>query len=139
MKVLLFIDYGSSYPTEEMQKIMDKYEFPYNRIGEIVDYIEKNSETVNEFSSSTLLNTKSSIGKLYCANADIYACCVHRNKPLYCGWGIGTYYPITTIQIADVDTTRPWCIDNYDGKEYIKYLDYDVVDEDINYCKWRDE
>ena len=31
-------------------------------------------------------------------------------------------------------------VENYteDGKEYIKYLDYDVVDEDINYCKWRD-
>ena len=135
MKVLLFMDYGPDYPTEEMNKIMNKYKFPYNRIGEIINFIEKNSEIVNEFSAVTLLNTKKSIGKLYSANTDVYACCANKNKPSY----FGTVNPVTTMQIVDVDTTRPWCIDNYDGKEYIKYFDYDVVNEDINYCKWKDE
>ena len=135
MKVLLFIDYGPSYPTEEMQKIMDKYEFPYNRIGEIVEYIENNSELVVDISASSLLKTKHHIGKLYCSLGDVYGCCAETNKP---SW-FASVNPISSIQIADVDTTRPWCIDNYDGKEYIKYLDYNVVNEDINYCKWKDE
>lgn len=134
MKVLLFIGYEAEFPTKEMQKIMDKSDFPYDRMGEIIDFIEKNAEIVNDFSASTLLGTKKSIGQLYCANANVYACCTYSHKHSF----FGTKYPVTTMQIADVDTTRPWCIDIYDGKEYIKYLDYDVVNEDINYCKWRD-
>ena len=134
MKVLLFIDYGPPYPTEEMQKIMDKSEFPYNRMGEIVDFIEKNAEKVVDYSAHSLLQTKKNIGKFYLSN-NIYACC-ERKYPISC---FGTNYPVTTLAIVDVDITRPWTIDSYDGGEYIKYLDYDVVNEDINYCKWKDE
>ena len=130
MKVLLFIDYGTPYPTEEMQKIMDKYEFPYNRIGEIVNYIENNSELVVDVSASSILKTKHHIGKLYSSFGDVYGCCTETNKP--------SWFPTSSMQIAEVDTTRPWTIENYDGKEYIRYLDVDVIHEDINYCKTKE-
>jgi hypothetical protein len=42
-----------------------------------------------------------------------------------------------TVTIIDVDVTRPWTIATYDGAEYIQYLDYVVVNEDINYCKYK--
>ena len=82
------------------------------------------------------LKTKHSllnIGKIR-LSSNIYACCTKKKESEL----FGSNYPITTLAIVDVDITRPWTIDSYDGKEYIKYLDYDVVNEDINYCKWRD-
>ncbi len=41
--------------------------------------------------------------------------------------------------IEDVDTTRPWHFSEYDGSEFIEYLDYEVVDKEFNYCKLKDE
>lgn len=41
----------------------------------------------------------------------------------------------STVYIIDVDTSRPWTIMEYDADEYIQYLDYEVVDENVNYCK----
>ena len=39
------------------------------------------------------------------------------------------------FSINDVDISRPWRITDYDGAEYIQYLDYDVVNKEINYCE----
>lgn len=38
------------------------------------------------------------------------------------------------FEIVDVDITRPWCIEEYDGAEYIEYLD-DVIclDKELNF------
>lgn len=43
------------------------------------------------------------------------------------------------IMLVDVDTSRPWTILDYDGAEYIQYLDFDVVDVESNYCKLKKE
>ncbi len=43
-----------------------------------------------------------------------------------------------TYCIVDVDITRPWRIDEYDGSEGIQYLDYDVIDKEFNYCRLKD-
>lgn len=40
--------------------------------------------------------------------------------------------------IFDVNTNRPWTIQDYDGIEYIKYLDYIVQDKELNYCTYID-
>ncbi len=40
--------------------------------------------------------------------------------------------------VEDVDTTRPWHFSEYDGSEFIEYLDYEVVDKEFNYCKLKD-
>ena len=39
------------------------------------------------------------------------------------------------LNIVDVDTSRPWCIEKYDGAEYVQYLDYDIIDKKINFCE----
>ena len=38
--------------------------------------------------------------------------------------------------IKEVDTSRPWTILDYDGSEYVQYLDYNIIDKDLNYCKY---
>ena len=40
--------------------------------------------------------------------------------------------------VEDVDTTRPWHFGEYDGSEYVEYLDYEVVDKEFNYCELKD-
>lgn len=42
------------------------------------------------------------------------------------------------FSIEDVDISRPWRITDYDGAEYIQYLDYVVVNKEINYCELKD-
>lgn len=39
--------------------------------------------------------------------------------------------------IEEVDTSRPWFIDEYDGAENIQYIDYDIVIPELNYCKFK--
>lgn len=50
-------------------------------------------------------------------------------------------YKLSSVyfSIEDVDTTRPWRITDYDGSEYIQYLDYDIVNKELNYCKLKDK
>lgn len=69
------------------------------------------------------------------------------------GRNIITYGPVFrewSIKIREVDETRPWTIivnEEYDEEEetvistseYIKYLDYEVINKTINYCKARIE
>ena len=43
------------------------------------------------------------------------------------------------IMLLDVDTSRPWTILDYDGAEYIQYLDFDIIDAESNYCKLKKE
>lgn len=39
-----------------------------------------------------------------------------------------------TFAIVEVDTSRPWCVDEYDGSEGIKYLDnYICVSKETNF------
>lgn len=41
------------------------------------------------------------------------------------------------IMLVEVDTSRPWTILDYDGSEYIQYLDYNIIDKEANYCELR--
>lgn len=54
------------------------------------------------------------------------------NESIY-EYGKGFYY------IVEVDTTRPWRITDYDGLEYVEYLDYTVIDEELNYCELKND
>ena len=53
---------------------------------------------------------------------------MHTNEFIY-EYNKGFYY------IVEVDTTRPWRITDYDGLEYVQYLDYVVIDKELNYCE----
>ncbi len=43
------------------------------------------------------------------------------------------------VNIIEVDISRPWTICEYDGSEYIQYLDYDIINQKANYCKFKEE
>ena len=47
----------------------------------------------------------------------------------------GSSVPFISFCIEEVDISRPWCIEEYDGAEGIKYLDaYKCVDMFIHFC-----
>ncbi len=39
------------------------------------------------------------------------------------------------VYVAEVDTSRPWTIRDYDGSESIDYLDYEFIDKNLNYVR----
>lgn len=40
--------------------------------------------------------------------------------------------------IKTVDISRPWKIEEYDGAEYIQYLDIVTIDKELNYCNYKE-
>lgn len=133
MKVLLFTGYGGWDATPQMKKILNKYEEKgiRGRIGEIVDYVENNHvvypticklpEMEKEFK-----NNKELIVKFEDIQKNGYQKYTVYNDIGYSG--------TVTFSIVEVDTTRPWTIEEYDGAEYIQYLDENkLVDEELNY------
>ncbi|PFP65318.1 hypothetical protein COK00_12015 [Bacillus cereus] len=40
------------------------------------------------------------------------------------------------LKVTKVDTSRPWMINDYDGSESIKYVDYKVVNKQLNYVQF---
>ena len=41
------------------------------------------------------------------------------------------------VCIKEVDTSDYWTIEDYDNAEYIRYLKFEVINEDINYVRWK--
>jgi len=39
------------------------------------------------------------------------------------------------VRLVEVDTSRPWFIDVYDGSESIRYLDYKYVNKKLKYVE----
>ena len=39
------------------------------------------------------------------------------------------------MTIDDVDVSKPWTIDCYDGAESVKTFDYEMIDKEINYVR----
>ncbi len=39
------------------------------------------------------------------------------------------------VLVVEVDTSVPWMISKYDGAESIRYLEYEVIDEYLNYVR----
>lgn len=44
---------------------------------------------------------------------------------------MGSIY-LSHFTMYDVDTSKRWCIEEYDGAEYVEYLDYELVDKELN-------
>lgn len=125
IKVLLFSSYGSCGTTKDIRWLLKKYPFPKNRVGQIVEYIENNAISLTSDNiESYLKKHKNSIGKL------------EENNTYYVyDEGINC---LKCLSIENVDTSKPWKISEYDGSEYIQYLDYEIVDKDLNYCKFKE-
>ncbi len=128
----LFIE--TLFPMDRVAVPCDKSNFLYilDKMCEEppTDFIERTKWNVDHRNDGTLVKSVVSINPE--SDVLIYG-------PVYREW---------TIRIREVDETRPWTImvteelDEDEEKvistsEYIKYLDYEVVNKDINYCKAR--
>lgn len=126
MKVLIFSGFGSCVLTPTMKKIMKENKFPFNRVGKIIEYIE--SKAVDKTGSDIF-----EIRKWLNEDLENIAICVDCNQKFYLvGDGDGGS---DNFSISDVDITRPWTIEEYDGSEYVKYLDRYGVIKELNYYK----
>ena len=114
MKVLLFTGFGSCTKTSEMIKIMNESKFPFNRVGKIVEFIEK---TAIDKTGEDIFKTKEWLNE----DLERIAACKEGNQVFYLiGNGDGQ---VSNLSIMNVDISRPWTIEEYDGSEYVKYLD----------------
>ena len=124
MKILIFSGFGSCTLTPTMKQIMNSNKFPFNRVGKIVEYIEKTA--VNKTGCD-----RDELKKWLYSNKENIAYCEEFNEKIYlvqsdyCDWD--------TFSIRQVDISRPWTIEEYDGSEYIKYLDEYVAVKELNY------
>lgn len=127
MKVLLFTSHDCSIGTPKMREIMKKYVGIRCRVGEIIKYVENNrllffdacEDAMNMAKSIMNDNNEAIVG--FEGNQDGY---YYKSNEGY----------ISSFSIIDVDTTRPWTIAEYDGAEYVQYLDEDkLIDKELNY------
>jgi hypothetical protein len=130
MKVLLFTGYGGYAATPQMRKILEKYDGIYSRIGEIVDYVENNHVLYHSShfieAESELKNNRELIIKFEDTQR-------YKDRQSYVVYD-ANLYGTASFSIVDVDTTRPWTIEEYDGAEYIQYLDENkLIDKELNY------
>ena len=117
MKVLIFNSYGGRIPSLIKPFVQKGIKW---RSGEVITFIEQ--AAVNPC-GMVPHSIKTKVVKYYVSNAARVTYLFNEEK--------------ITCEIVDVDTSRPWTISTYDGAEYVQYLDYNVVDETINYCEYK--
>ena len=119
MKVLLFSSHGTPTYTKEMGEILNKKKRPYNRIDEIIDYVENNVDNIESMPLTEAIkyveDNKGKIFKMFGKQKN--------EEQFYHTWNKELKY-VGYFSIIDVDTNRPWTIAEYDGSEYIQYLDF---------------
>lgn len=127
MKILLNTGFDAGAYTKEMKKIMDKSTFPDNIKGEIVEYMETHAVELpkhleyKEFQDYCKQNPEN----IYRSSERIFHVW---NSECSC---------LSKYTIFDIDTSRPWTVTEYDGAVTPRYLDYDVINADMNYCELR--
>ena len=129
MKVLLFSGYGGTTPTPKMTEIMNKYKGIRRRTGEIIKYVEDNCRVYGGAASEEVIKEIEALMKK--DPNTIVTFLINRN--VYYIWDVDMD-SFVSITIQDVDTSRPWTIKEYDGAEFVSYLDdKKLVDEVLNY------
>lgn len=117
MKIAIFNSFGADfYPDKVKDKIKNKSLIDI-RTKTLVDFIEKEKDLIVPTDKINLKEGE----------------CIRYGNSLYVQ---GDLY-LSKITIVNVDTSRPWTISEYDGSEYIEYLDYDIIDKNTNFCKKR--
>lgn len=122
MKVLIFPDFGPNLYPEELKNKCKSLVILNLRYGDIIHEINKlypvncNNLTIHEKSKNAYyIRTKENPER------------IHIKSQFKCGEFIIELY------LQEVDTSRPWVIRNYEGKEFIEYLDeYICVDVKSN-------
>ena len=127
VKILIFSGYGSNAATPKMEEIMNKSEGIRRRIGEIVEFVEKNAVPyqIRDYKiANNDLSTSHNLIVRYEKYPGVFQ---------YAVWDRELRMP-SFFSIEEVDITRPWTIEEYDGSEDIVYLDErKLVDEELNY------
>lgn len=121
MKVLLLSSYGSYIPKfirDHMQANSHSW-----RWGSVIDYIESNA-VVNQVNCGNLLDQYNII-EFSIPNSKEKKYLIKRD---------GNKIINIFVSIIEVDVSRPWTILEYDGSEYIQYLDHTCIDKKANYC-----
>ena len=128
-KVLISTCYGGAEYTPEMQKIMQKSTGVRRRVGEVVEYVESVAkECPKPDMVQDMLKDDETILEVVRTDKKCTYCikCSNEESILYGN--------IVSFCIVNVDDTRPWTIENYDGYEGVKYLDKrKLEDEELNY------
>ena len=125
MKVLIFHQGVFMFLNSKIQQLLSQKIFPENRTGDIIKYIEDNIIVCKDTNN---------IIELIKNNPNNF---IHIQGDYYASWD-KIYKTIALFKIQEVDITRPWTIQEYDGSEYIQYLDYNIVNTDMNYCVYKD-
>ena len=122
-KILLHSNH--SLPNIVISKLIELSEsedYPLIRMGEIIPYIEKISQNGHHRSYESI--------KTLCK---LHPTAVYQiNEKEYAFWDKNSNQ-MGYFLIGEVDTSKPWTIDNYDGQEQIKYIE--IKNEKINFCE----
>lgn len=120
VKMILFGGVGDSSIPKKIQQEMNDKPFPENRCGRVVEYLES-YPIITDNLAKAFESLKD--GEVLRASENTF----------YFG---GRFYPIR-CNIIEIDETRPWAFDEYDGAEGILYLDgYKCVNEKMNYHEY---
>ena len=126
MKILLFTDYGTHQGNEIINEFLNKKEFPLNRTGDIIEYVENNAISDEDVCMDEIVaffqNNKETVVKIT----------GKENK--YLVWNKDINY-ISTLVIKEVNDNIPWTIKDDAGAEKIEYVDYKLYNENLNYWK----
>jgi hypothetical protein len=127
VKILIFSGYGSNAVTPEMEEIMNISEGIRRRVGEIVEFVEKNAVPykIRDYKiANEDLSTNHNLIVRYEKYPGVFQ---------YAVWDRELRMP-SFFSIDEVDSSRPWTVEEYDGSEGIVYLDErKLTDEELNY------
>lgn len=131
MKMILSSSYGGFMPDVvacRLNEKLGKESVIKARFDEkLISYIE---------SSAIVYDEKIHTQDWFSKNKDkIILCKTSGNNIKYIGWhSDGVYGNIASVSIVDIDVSRRWTINVYDGAESIKYVDvWECKDESLNY------
>lgn len=132
MKFLIFPGYGDySQLPKQFLSIFEKNKFPYNRMGEIIEFLEKQEEIdVSENSQEIIERLKKDENLILKFNSK------NIKDEKYYYYDRRNHY-LVAMQIIDVNTNIPWKLDEYDGAEGIVYYkEPKIINKDINMAEF---
>lgn len=118
--VLLFTGYGRTGFGGELGRLLEEKPYPTNRVGEVVEYLK--GLTIEKQGWLPKFKALKN-GEILRVSENVF----------YCGNDI---HP-AEMTLETVETSERWTIDEYDGSEYVEYLDrHELIDEGLNF--WRE-
>lgn len=128
-EIIIFVNYGIGVLPEKIRKeeIKNPRKMPLkDRRGAVVEKLKKSAMSYDNMS----LLSQEEFDSLMDTGKIIY----FKDRDLY-------YYKIDGFikeaKIVKVDTARYWTIEEYDGSESIKYIDFKILDQEIGYVKFK--